>query len=50
MMFKLLRCTCLHCFHLKMDQTALARYRRRLSLLLQVRAVLMTQSHVRRPN
>lgn len=36
MMFKLLRCTCLHCFHLKMDQAVLARYRRRLALLLQV--------------
>lgn len=36
MMFKLLRCTCLHCFHLKLDQTLLARYRQRLALLLQV--------------
>jgi hypothetical protein len=36
MMFKLLRCTCLHCFHLKLEHTLLARYRQRLALLLQV--------------
>lgn len=38
MMYKLLRCTCLSCFHFKMDATTLARFRRRLSLLLQVRS------------
>eukprot|EP00208_Stichococcus_sp_RCC1054_P004326 CAMPEP_0206143018 /NCGR_PEP_ID=MMETSP1473-20131121/19032_1 /ASSEMBLY_ACC=CAM_ASM_001109 /TAXON_ID=1461547 /ORGANISM="Stichococcus sp, Strain RCC1054" /LENGTH=1731 /DNA_ID=CAMNT_0053538243 /DNA_START=203 /DNA_END=5398 /DNA_ORIENTATION=- len=39
MMFKLLRCTCLSCFHLKMDPTALARFRHRLFLLMQGRLV-----------
>ena len=39
MMFKLLRCTCLHCFCLKMDSEALGRYRRRLALLLEGRLV-----------
>ena len=42
MMFKLLRCTCLHCFHLKLEQTLLARYRQRLALLLQVAESLLS--------
>ncbi len=39
MMYKLLRCTCLHCFCLKMDSEALGRYRHRLGLLLEGRLV-----------
>ncbi len=34
-MYKLLRCTCLHCFALKMDADEVARYRRRLELLAE---------------
>jgi hypothetical protein len=45
MMFKLLRCTCLHCFHLKMDLTVLARFRQRLALLLQVTCVFTMSLH-----
>ena len=38
-MYKLLRCTCLHCFALKMDADEVARYRRRLELLAEGRLV-----------
>ena len=38
-MYKLLRCTCLHCFALKMDADEAGRYRRRLELLAQGRLV-----------
>ena len=38
-MYKLLRCTCLHCFSLKMDADEAGRYRRRLELLAQGRLV-----------
>lgn len=38
-MFKLLRCTCLHCFSLKMEAEELGRYRRRLALLAAGRLV-----------
>ena len=38
-MYKLLRCTCLHCFHLKMPQKEVERYQRRLHLLLEGRLI-----------
>ena len=38
-MFKLLRCTCLHCFALKMEAEELGRYRRRLALLAEGRLI-----------
>lgn len=36
-LYKLLRCTCLHCFKLKMSGADVERFRRRLELLSQVR-------------
>ena len=37
MLYKLLRCACLHCFHLKMPRKEVDRFRQRLTLLQQVR-------------
>ena len=36
MLYKLLRCACLHCFHLKMPRKEVDRFRQRLTLLQQV--------------